>query len=409
MKRILFLLILGLSGTLAAIEGQVLATLARNLEDQWKELLPEREPIVSTISMVTRGQPFQIRIVFRLPALAEDRKADVTASLRITAPDGKLFRSEEEQVLLRGPLPADGHALLLAPHPLVLCFERGDPNGEYGIEVLLKDHVSGRTASLRTGVQLVDRLPSGPPVFWQTMRKLYYAEPHPERILPAFQEMLPFLEEKKRERNWNPTSLTASFYFLLRNNPQLLDEFYRLSDTLPHNQKLEAAGIINSLGADAVRRARQLSGSEMHSLLNLRAVNLFRMEKITRPIHLDLLWSEFFADGTAAPLKKIVGALDLLRFNMTPEQFRKLKQPTPQDREKLIRTLIGRAALWSLSANAREHDLVFWYLEGFFFRRRTGSDFSRIAVGVLLKQILSEREEGNAAGIGEEPEKKPEV
>ena len=43
MKRILFLLILGLSGTLAAIEGQVLATLARNLEDQWKELLPERE------------------------------------------------------------------------------------------------------------------------------------------------------------------------------------------------------------------------------------------------------------------------------------------------------------------------------------------------------------------------------
>ena len=41
MKRILFLLILGLSGTLAAIEGQVLATLARNLEDQWQELLPE--------------------------------------------------------------------------------------------------------------------------------------------------------------------------------------------------------------------------------------------------------------------------------------------------------------------------------------------------------------------------------
>lgn len=405
MKQILTLLFLTLFCSLNAIEGQVLTTLAKNIEDQWVELLPLRAPMISMVSKVVRGQPFQIRILFRNPVLAE-QKADVAGSLKITGPDGKVLHETKEDVTLFRATCQDSRNLQLSPYHAVMSFEEKDPSGLYRIDLLLKDRNSGEYVPLRTAIQLEDRLPlPDKPVPWQRMLNQYYASPHPEQILSAFREMLKLLEEKQRQGKSNPIPLTAPFYFLLQDNPQLQNEFFRLTETLPRNQKLHAAGIINSLGPEAVKAAISSAGPETRALLNRRAVNLFEVKEVSRPIHLDVLWSEFFIRGTAEPLKKIVGALDLLRSNMPPEQFRKLPNPTQKDRENLVRTLIGRAALWSLSSNAKQHRLVQFYLEGFFLQKRTGSDFSRALVGLILKKQM-EDEEKKTPSEGTRPSEK---
>ena len=408
MKLLLSLLFLTVLLPLCAIEGQVVVTLSKNIEDQWIELLPIRPPVVNTVSAVVRGQPFQVRIFFRNPVLAGET-ADVAASVRITGPDGRIYHETKEDVTLCRAVRTNSRNLFLSPFHLAIQFEEQDPSGIYRINVLLKDRNSGETSPLQTAIQLTDRLPQRATVPWPKMLKEYYRAQHPEQILPAFRDMLKSLDGKKQTDKFNPIPRTAPFYFLLRDNPQMWEEFFRLTDTLPHRQKLYAAGIINSLGPDAVKQASGIAGPEMKTLLNRRAANLFEIPKVTLPLHLDVLWSEFFIRGTAEPLKKIVGSLDLLRGNMTPEQFKKIPNPTKQDRDNLLKTLIGRAALWSLSANARQHKLVLFYLEGFFLHRKTGSDFSRAAVGLILKKIIEEQEKNTGkapAQLAVQPQQK---
>ena len=402
MKQLLSFLFLAIMFSLSAIEGQVVPTLSKNMEDQWIELLPERPPIINAISTVVRGQPFQLRFFFRNPALA-GQKADVAASVRITDPNGRILHETKEDVTLCRALRTDKRNFSLSPFHLAMNFDDQNPSGPYRIDVLLKDRNSGATVPLQTTIQLADALPRSKPIPWQKMLNEYYADQHPEQILSAFREMLKFLEKGKQDHKFNPIPRTAPFYFLLQDNPQTWHDFFRLTDTLPHKQKLYAAGIINSLGPDAVKQASAVVGQETRSLLNRRAVNLFLVKKVSLPLHLDILWSEFFIRGTADPLKKIIGSLDLLRSNMTPAQFKTLKAPTKQDRENLMKTMIGRAALWSLSANAKQHKLVLFYLEGFFLHKKTGSDFSRAVVGLILKKIIDEQNTKKNTNAPSEP------
>lgn len=397
MKKQLIFLLLPLFCSLFAIDGQVLTTLSRNLEDQWLEILPGRPPMVNIASQVVRKQPFQIRIFFRNPMIA-DSKANVDASLKITRPDGTVLHQTQKDVNLYHSACTSSQNLLLSPFHIAVDFEPADKTGTYRIDVVLKDRNSGKTTPLKTTIELVDQLPvKGKKTDWQKLLKEYYVAQRPELVLPAFQEMLNFMEQqKKAKKNINPLPMTASFFFILQDNPQLWNDFFRLTDSLPHNQKLHAAGIINSLGPEAVRKAESIVGSDTKSLLNRRAVNLFKVDRITRPVHLDILWCEFFARGTVAPLRKIIHALNQLQNSMSPEKFKELKAPTKQDQENLMKALIGRAALWSLSSNARQHKLVFFYLEGLFLRKRTGTDFTQGTVGLILKKMIEEQESKKA-------------
>ena len=94
-----------------AVEGNLVATLSQNLQDQWEHILPGRPPQVSTVSRVVPGQPFSIRLVLGRFALKEGA-ADVTADLEQVNPDGTKTPIGRDLVVFRGK--SDGNGVFLS-------------------------------------------------------------------------------------------------------------------------------------------------------------------------------------------------------------------------------------------------------------------------------------------------------
>jgi hypothetical protein len=89
---------------------------------------------------------------------------------------------------------------------------------------------------------------------------------------------------------------------------------------------------------------------------------------VDHPLVLDALWGTFMATGEAAPVECIIAVL--------PWVWQLDSRNTPQDaqgnRQLDFRFLIGGAAEWSLSSNARQHPKVLAICEAVM--GKTGDD-----------------------------------
>ena len=135
-----------------AVEGNLVATLSQNLQDQWEHILPGRPPQVSTVSRVVPGQPFSIRLVLGRFALKEGA-ADVTADLEQVNPDGTKTPIGRDLVVFRGK--SDGNGVFLSNFHLEAEMEEKDAPGTYRIVGKLRDRNDGSEKALECAWQLV--------------------------------------------------------------------------------------------------------------------------------------------------------------------------------------------------------------------------------------------------------------
>jgi len=78
------------------------------------------------------------------------------------------------------------------------------------------------------------------------------------------------------------------------------------------------------------------------------------------PVHpavLDMLWGYFFATGDAAPIRRIISALNNYQYVGSLERY-KTSQKTAEGAKQAFDEIVFRAALWSLGSNCQQHPRV---------------------------------------------------
>lgn len=368
-----------------AVEGNLVATLSQNLQDQWEHILPGRPPQVSTVSRVTPGQPFSIRLVLGRFALKEGA-ADVTADLEQVNPDGTKTPIGRDLVVFRGK--SDGNGVFLSNFHLEAEMEEKDAPGTYRIVGKLRDRNDGSEKALECAWQLVPPPAPFPAVeFKQSSEVLgnYYRSPKPE-LLPGV------LESCLRERpglNGKTLSLYYGLGLLFRLNPQLHGELLRIAAAQRTAEGRRAvAAVIHFLGGKAEAALRpKLDAETRRELEKLAALPVEVPGSIRNPGELDQLWFEFFATGKVEPVRRLVDQLARPGKMLTPKEFKAKKEKgeiTPEDRESLMNFLISLAANWSLGSNAKQHPLVRYYLEAMLTR----GEIKHPRSAALVKEIL---------------------
>ncbi|WP_158970878.1 hypothetical protein [Paraglaciecola sp. L3A3] len=91
-------------------------------------------------------------------------------------------------------------------------------------------------------------------------------------------------------------------------------------------------------------------------LLDSKAINYLEID-IKSPKTLDNLWYYFFATGEAAPIKRIVSALNYAEYSGALKAY-KTSEKTNEDERKAKLDVIFQAARWSIGSNVKQHPKV---------------------------------------------------
>ena len=368
-----------------AVEGNLVATLSQNLQDQWEHILPGRPPQIPVVSRVVPGQPFSIRLVLGRFAL-KDGAADVTADLEQVNPDGTKKTIGRDLVALRGK--SDGKGVFLSNFYLEAVMEEKDAPGKYRIVGKLRDRNDGSEKALECSWELTAPPDSFPALELKQSGEVlsnYYRSPKPE-LLPGL------LESCLRERP-GLNDKTLSLYYglgrLFRLNPQLHGELLRIAAAQQTAESRRAvAAVIHFLGGKAEAELRpKLDEGTRRELDELALLPDEVPGTIRTAGELDQLWFEFFATGKVEPIRRLVDQLARPGEMLTPKEFKAKKEKgetTPEDLEKLKNFLITLAANWSLNSNAKQHPLVRFYLEAMLTR----GEIKHPRSAALVKEIL---------------------
>lgn len=367
---------------LNAFEGNVICTKAQNIQDQWREILPGRPPLIPVCSQVVRLEPFTVNVFFSNPTI-KDGKIHITGTVKMQNPAGKTTFETALQPLTFAC--EDAKSVFLFPDYISVSFDPPDAEGKYVFTAELKDENGGAVCTVNASVELKEQTSLPPDKDPIAALSNYYRNPAPQNILPAFREFLKQVPQFKQKQgnNFNPLPLLAFFFHALQMNPQLHADFAKEVDALANPEdRFMGVVILHELG----EKVFALLSKESQGIWNPQLAGAFQVARVTAPPHLDILWSEFLATGKKAPLVKIVDQVKLMKGNLSPDDYKKIAQPTPENRESLMRFLIGMAATWSLGSNAKQHQLVAFYLEAMLVRKEIQDSFTNMVIAQKLKE-----------------------
>ena len=365
---------------------KVLPTRAVNIDDQFSGILPKRPPLIPTVSRAVAGEPFEVRVFYRGAAIRYGC-VSLTGKLAVVDPAGK--RTEvplKGKALSQSGIKGDTGGVFVLPMALKVVFEPNEPRGKYVFEVELSDLFAGKTARAVAEVEFAAEPRPAAAESGEAWKKLenYYREPSPEYILSAFGEFLANLpRQKEREKqSFNPLPQLAFFYFLLKENPQCVDAFAAEVKKL-HGEEKYLGGVV--LHFAAPRAADGCISAEGREFIRKQLPSdPFVFDKATAPWQLDVCWAEFMVRGTRAPVMKVVDAMGMAPQSLTVEQYKKIANPTEEDKQRLFRGITVSAACWSMGSLAKRHDLLRWYVEAALVR---GEIKDPVAAALAAKSI----------------------
>ncbi len=374
--------------------ARLILTRGVNLSDQFRGILPNRPPAVSTVSRVAQGEKFHARILFS-GALFKGGSDSFTANITMTGPQGK-----KTEIPLKASfrnIQANTAGFFLLPQSVNVFYRDKDPKGKYTFELELTDLNAGKTVKASASVEYLERITPDPGVRALAKLETYYQSPCPEYILPAFREFLTNLpDQKAKEKNrFNPLPQLALFYFLLKENPQCVPAFTELYNTLRNEEKLLAGIILKFVLKDA---DSVLTKQQFDVIAKKFPVNPFLFERVTVPWQLDVCWAEFLVRGTRAPVMKTIYALSLASDAMPLQKYKEIAAPTREDQRKLRNGLTVMAARWSMASLAKKHPLIRFYVEAALLRKEiqdpVAAALAAKAIGMKVKMKETPKKPG---------------
>ncbi len=114
---------------------------------------------------------------------------------------------------------------------------------------------------------------------------------------------------------------------------------------------------------------------------------------------LDMLWGDFLASGDAAPVRRIVYALNYEKYSGAITRYETSKK-TEQDREAANREAVFEAARWSLESNIQQHRRVGEIIEQIYWNEQI-TPSERLWLSAILAKNFPEKYEFAQAQNGE--------
>ncbi len=211
----------------------------------------------------------------------------------------------------------------------------------------------------------------------------YYEQPTPERFVAEVQAL------SKAGVLANPKTNGAITVFLGRvmaaNPAQVSGWLDQLSDLQGTDREiLLLAANLSATPAAQAFLARQADAQKYRGKpSDIRAL------EPDNPTVLDMLWADFFATGEAAPIRRIVRALDYGKYTGALERYA-TSAKTKKETEEARLGAVFKAAFWSLESNTRQHHRVGEILEQLHSAEGM-NESEQLAIAVILSKTMPEK------------------
>ncbi|MCI5779492.1 MAG: hypothetical protein MR051_06740 [Lentisphaeria bacterium] len=384
----------------AAYDVNFFPTLAVNTADQVRFVMPERGIGLSRVRRVERNQPFTLSISIRLREQT-DRPLKLIGTIAAKKPDGTAGTGVPETELF--DLPAGAKGVFFAKIEVRGVFEPSDPTGDWEWTLTLRDagDPAGTVRTATAGIQLADSISDARPMDRAELNRFltnYYRNPRPERLMAALKFFLGDGDAELRKRkNFNPNPVIHGLAEAFRLNPQFHDDLAAATAGLTERQQLFMALIFAELGKDAVMAQKEVIDPQVQVMIGQFAgKNPLAFSEVKNPVHLDMLWMEFFITGKFEPVRRLAAELRKRPGISLADGTAKIKakQPlTPEEKRQMGEQLIQFSADWSLTFHLRQgHRLAGFYLETIFRRKLLPDPYvlGRL-VGILTKAGTTQR------------------
>lgn len=379
-----------------ALDGKLFFTSAPNVADEFAHIMPYRPPQIPNVTRCVRNQPVELILVVANPATGKGGEVLVEAeSIRVVDPTGKIKEfvgPGKPNIVLKGvkKTKRDFSGVMLSGLAMTMIAEDGDPLGKTRVTVRLRDKGDDSVKELTTEIELVETLSGAPekPMTAEEMSKFiteYYQSPDPAKIPAAFAAFLRFDEENSgKKRAYDPLMWLCAFAELYKLNPQLRPALAKGATGYSEIHKKYVAMILAEAGANDADLKD--ASPELKALFaKVKGKKPLSFEVVIHPAQLDALWTRFFVTGKVEPIRRLVGELRKRDKVMTLDEAKKLgRKPNPEEMKKIMNWLVGRAAEWSLAANAKQHKLVAYYLEAMLLRQEFPGPDAAVKLGGML-------------------------
>lgn len=368
---------------------------------EWWFNVPEGfAPHISELKKIFHNQEFSL-FPFADNAKVREGKFSISYSITMESPGGSVTEVVRG-AKFEGTKVADD-IMVACPDVIDFKLDGRFPEGLYKFSISAKDEISGETSEYGNHIRLAEW--SAPVPF--TGKKLvsdyvraYSLQPSPEALYS-----IAFSDDFDLEQKGAPNSLNYTYLGFLKAAFQknmflishIRDSFKSLSDL----NRAKFILILAVLGEKEMD-ASALSEPERRYQGQIRAFKLpdpyGDWDPFLGAAQIDMLWGEFFANGTYKPIRRILNILSHAQEAAFADGLSE-KSRAPKTQAEWDKYMLGRlykAALKTVAINASKYPLVEQYCA---WALRHG-DIPEVSYEVLSPMLEHIREMKNPAGGG---------
>lgn len=348
-------------------DGVILPSVQYAHADIFYHTPSEFPPALALAEELAPGQRLDVLVLARGYAVDADSQAHVTYELSIHKPNGKVTRLPEP-VTVAEKKRVDPRQLLFPTGVARFATDPGDPPGDYRLEILLHDHISGAAVNKSAMVRVADSAEALPlPADTEMLRFLtdYYQRPRPRLALSA---LAAFSQSAYAARKADGHGTLLGFYGqVLSDNPWLLPQFVqRLATTKDESERRLVALVLAYAKRDDPKFSSDLPRAARTALAEVRKEPIpLPSAEPTLGGQLDLEWGTFLASGRFEPVANLVAVMKRYQpYRGKLDEFKKLTVKPKTMPPDVMKDILFNTALWSLGSNAAQQKLVRYYLIG---------------------------------------------
>lgn len=191
------------AGAEPAFGCMLAVSIDRHVEDRWYHTAGSEGVTMSGTDEVVRKQYFALYPFFTNPTRDEEGRARVRFEARILKPDATTYFEAPDFGTYEGRI-GDPKGVFLSRSILHACFEPGDANGTYAVELVAHDLASGKKAHARREITLVDYREGAAFADGDELGRWvdgYFEAPDPRRAIPALRAFAEHGLESEKPRD----------------------------------------------------------------------------------------------------------------------------------------------------------------------------------------------------------------
>lgn len=371
----------------------------------WFNVPANAAPHISELKKIFFNQEFSL-FPFANNAKVKDGKFEMSYTITMESPDGKSTDLVRDAKFDGTKISDD--IIVACPDVIDFKLDKRFPEGLYKFKMSATDKISGETSEYENHIRLTEW--SAPATFADKKLVAEYVRAYSLQPSPDILYSIVFSNDFDLEQKGAPNSLNYTYLgfikaafkknmFLLS---QIRDTFKSMSDI----NRAKFILILALLDAEAVDET-QLTEVEKQYQKKIRTFKMpnpyGKWDPFLGAAQIDMLWGEFFANGTYRPIRRILNILSHAKDAAFADGLAEKRQ-APKTREEWDRYMFGRlykAALKTVAINASKYPLV----EQYCAWALQHGDIPKVSYEVLsplLEHIREMKSPGSTEGVKDE-------